>query len=66
MPGIYLISLFFILTESVLVADSLWQQSDSYLPHSSDWLLLLSVGVLLLWLKQRPPRSSAALLSSMP
>lgn len=58
--AIGLISLFFVLTESGLVAESLCQQMGSYIPYIGDWLLGLSVGlwlgVLLLWLRQLPIR----------
>ncbi|MVM41987.1 hypothetical protein GO730_38065 [Spirosoma sp. HMF3257] len=56
--AIGLISLFFMLTESVLVTESLCQQGSSYVPHLGEWLLALSVGlwigVLLLWVRQLP------------
>ncbi|GAB3013309.1 hypothetical protein [Spirosoma pulveris] len=60
--AIRLITLFFLLTESALVAESMCQQAGSYLPHIGEWLLIFSVGlwlgVCLIWLRQFPIRSS--------
>ncbi|ADB37870.1 hypothetical protein [Spirosoma linguale] len=63
--AIRLITLFFVLTEIALVAESIWQQAGSYVPHLGEWLLVLSVGlwlgVLLIWLRQFPTRSNRLL-----
>lgn len=66
--GISLIVLFFVLTESALVTEALFEQAGRSITHIGEWLLLLSaglwLGVLWLYMRQRPIRFYRRLVSS--